>query len=369
MNRFNFPALVLISVALSACSPDDDDEENLPEPDPGLEVLGGNTHSADNVEITDLFGSDDLETPMDLAFHPTESDQLWIVSQGGPHMTIISDASTDDWSSKNESDATSAHFMVKPAGLAFGTDDRLATIHEEDETTPYTGDAPGTFMGPTLWTSVADDFDGGHGSHYDMLHNSPNGVGIAWEADNIYWIFDGYYESLTRYDFADDHGAGGSSHSDAEVLRYASGEVSYEEGVVSQLVFDAESELLYIADAGNSRVAVLDTTSGDVGDRVNPNYDGSTQNEMDDADIWTLIDSDSGLEQPAGLAIYDGLIYVVDHATSFVWAFDLDGEVVDWLETGIEANSLQGIEFDSEGRIVLADSQENRVLRISDLAE
>ena len=35
-------------------------------------------------------------------------------------------------------------------------------------------------MGPTLWDGNLNIYDGGHASHLDMLHNSPNGAGIAW---------------------------------------------------------------------------------------------------------------------------------------------------------------------------------------------
>lgn len=83
-----------------------------------------------------------------------------------------------------------------------------ATAQEEEEPTPYTGNAPWDFMGLTLFTATPSDFDGGHGRHYDMLHNSPNGAGIAWEADNVYWVFDGNNKSLTRSNFNQNHDAG-----------------------------------------------------------------------------------------------------------------------------------------------------------------
>ncbi len=376
MRHLNLSALATAAGAsfLFACTPPSDDSskdvpsEEEEETDPGLEILGGNTHSPDGVALSEVIGSDTVSRPMDLAFHPTNPGQLWIVNQTNHSMSIISDADTDNWSDESVSHPTGAHFMVQPAGLAFGDNGNLATIHEEDETTPYTEGAPGTFMGPTMWPSDTDTFDGGHSSHLDMLHNSPNGVGIAWEDENIYWIFDGYHASLTRYDFADDHGGGGADHSDGEVLRYVEGEVGYEPGVSSNLVFDPGSNLLYVADSGNGRIAVLDTTSGSTGGAVYPNYDWSTQYQIDDADLWTLVDGDTaGLQIPSGLALHDEMIFVVDHATSFIWAFDLEGEVVDWLETGIEPYSLMGIDFDAEGRLYVADAQADRVMRISAL--
>jgi len=353
---------VVVLALLFACKPGDDD----PEVDPGLAVLGGNTHSVANVKFSEMLGSGDLNTPMSLALHPT-SGELWIVNQGDPSMTIVSNVDAAMWSVQNKSHATSAHFMVRPAGLAFGEDGWLATVHEEDETTPFTDGLAGTFMGPTLWTSDSSEFDGGHLTHYDMLHNSPNGVGIAWESGNTYWVFDGYHTSLTRYDFGDDHDAGGTDHSDGDVLRYAEGLIGYEPGVASHLAFDAASNLLYVADSANGRIAVLDTTSGTIGGHISPNYDGSSQRSVDGAELSTLAAGSAGLQVPAGLVLHDDMLFVVDHATSFIWAFDLDGEVVDWLETGLEPYSVMGIDFDSHGRIYLTDMWLDRVMRISAL--
>ena len=59
-------------------------------------------------------------------------------------------------------------------------------------------------MGPTLWTNDGSIYNGGHATHYDMLHDSPNGAGIAWESGTAYWIFDGWHQSLTRYNFRND---------------------------------------------------------------------------------------------------------------------------------------------------------------------
>jgi hypothetical protein len=368
MIRFNTLALAAAagSVFLSACT--SEVEADIPLPDPGLAILGGGTHSADGVKMEDFLGSSHLDKPMDLAFHPSETGELWIVNQGSISMSIVADVTAENWSAQEKSDPSSDHFMVNPAGLAFGKDGRMATIHEEDETTPYTGGMEGTFMGPTLWTSDANDFDGGHASHYDMLHNSPNGVGIAWEDGNAYWVFDGYHEAISRFDFAGDHGAGGADHSDSEVLRYASGEVKYEPGVASHLAYDSVSQLLYIADSGNGRIAVLDTQSGTVGSTIGPNYDGGTQNKVKNADIWTFAEnSTADLEMPSGLAFHDEMIFVVDHATSIIWAFDLDGEVVDWLDTGVESDSLMGLDFDADGRLYVVDAASDKVLRISAL--
>lgn len=334
----------------------------------GLPLLGGYSHSVDNVSLTEVLSSDDLDVPMDLEFHPDEANEMWIGNQGDSSITIVTDMDSDNWTVTKKSDPTGLHFLASVSALAFGTDGMMATAHEEDEVTPYTGGAPGDFMGPTMWTSDKNEFDGGHLTHYDMLHNTPNGAGIAWEDDNIYWVFDGYHESLTRYDFNEDHGAGGTDHADGVVYRYVEGEVSYLPGVGSHMEYDAASKLLYVSDSGNGRIAVLDTTTGTIGSSINPNYDGSTQKMIEDASLSTFkAGAEFDLQTPSGILLHDDMIIVVDHATSIIWALDLKGNVVDWLETGIAANSLMGIDIDANGNLFVADVAANSVWRISAL--
>lgn len=364
MTRFHL--LVLATPLLPACTAGDEGP-GAAAADPGLAVLGGNTHDADSVDIEEVAGSSDkLDRPMDLAFHPDHPDQLWIVNQGGPSVTVVEQVGTDDrdaWVAKGD---CTEHFMAEPSALAFGTNGFLATSHEVAVATPCTGNAPGDFMGPTLWIADPAEFNADWASHYDMLHNSPNAVGIEWESANVYWVFDGYNQALTRYDFGEDHGGGGEDHSDAVVRRYVAGEVGYVPGVVSHLAFDAGSSRLYAADAGNGRVAVLDTTTGDEGSRIKPNYDDSDQREVDGADLRTLVDgAEHGLERPAGIALASDVLYVVDNATGRIAAFDLDGQVIDWLDSGLGDDALMGIAVDADGRLYVADAVGNRVLRIS----
>ena len=80
-------------------------------------------------------------------------------------------------------------------------------------------------MGPTLWSGESSTFDGGDESHLHMLHNSPSGKGIVWERQSRHWVFDGLHNAITIYDFHDDHGLGGSDHTNGEVARYVEGEV------------------------------------------------------------------------------------------------------------------------------------------------
>jgi hypothetical protein len=334
----------------------------------GLPVLGNNTHEMASVELLEIgTAADGLNVSRDLEFSPLNPNELWVVNRADDSAVIYFDPGTPQQTSQKYSGSGGEHFMAFPSALAMGDNGFMATIHEEDEQTQGPNGTPPDFMGPTLWGTDVNEFEGGHASHYDMLHNSPNGMGIAWQSGNIYWIFDGWHSAITVYDFQSDHGAAGADHSDGIVTRYVEGSVLWVENVPSHMEFDeATRTQLYIADTGNNRIAVLDTNTGAMGGNTFPNYDGSLQRRLDGAVITTLVDGGTlGMVAPSGLAVFDGHIYVSDNATSTIYAFTMEGEVVDWLVTGMPAGSLMGLEFDPEGRLYVADGLSNRVLRIA----
>ena len=260
-------------------------------------------------------------------------------------------------------DGSNTHFMARVSSLAFGADGNFATAHEEDQITQAV--TPADFMGPTLWDGNLNIYDGGHASHLDMLHNSPNGAGIAWETGNVYWIYDGYHQALTRYDFAQDHGRGGSDHSDGIIERYADGLMGYLPGVPSHIEWDASQSLLYVADAETGAIRVLNPNPASAGADINPNYDGTLQRIFNGSSLSTLIaKGTAGLDTPSGLALYDNRIYVTDYATGRIFAFDLNGEVVDYLDTG-RTTALMGMAIGSDGAIYVVDNATKEVLRIS----
>src|SRR4030095_8086057 len=185
---------------------------------------------------------------------------------------------------------------------------RVDTRHETHERTQGE-QTPPDFMGPTLWLSDLAFFDAGEASHLDMLHNSPDGMGIAWEKDLVFWVFDGWHSSITRYDFVHDHGPGGTDHSDGIISRYVEGDVERMPGVPSHM--EVDGGLLYFADTGHARIAVLDTASGTPGGNVGPNYDNCVMFAMDGAMLTTLVDGGTmGMTAPSGLGIHDGLVFV-----------------------------------------------------------
>lgn len=337
----------------------------------GLPVLGRNTHREDAVTVRVIATAEhSLATPRDVAFNPESPRELWVANYGDSSMTILRNAGADDQDFSNRAGPQHTHFMSHVSCLAFGTAGILATAHEEDDFTqgPPPRGTPADFMGPTLWLSGYDDFDGGHASHIDMLHNSPNAQGIAWEADNIYWVIDGYHHAITRYDFRAPHEPGGTDHSGALVQRFAEGEVGYLEGVSGHVEFDHDHDRVYFADPANHRIASLDPSKGRMTTTISPNYDGSTQRRMMGAVTTTLFDGATvGMMAPSGLALSGGNLYVSDNATSRIYAISLAGEVIDWvdLSASVPAGGLQGLTLDEQGRIYVVDSAGDRLLEIS----
>ncbi len=354
-------------------------------PSTPIPILGNGTHSITGAQIT-VIGttSDNLNVPRDLEFHPINTNQLWVANRADSSMIVFSNVGLADQSSQKIQSIFDGglHFLAQPSAISFAANGNFGSIHETDEETqgPLSqGGTPFDFMGPTLWTSDLNIFNAGHSGHLDMMHNSPNGMGIAWEKDNIYWVFDGFHSSITRYDFRLDHGPGGTWHDDGVVSRYVEGQVKRTPDVVSHLEFDKNNNLLYIADTGNQRIATLKTDSGTRGDDMQSEeiYDCfehpgqeitcADYHHMDNAVLTTFVDGSSfGIAQPSGLALHDSMVYVTDYRTGTIYAFTQEGELLDWLNLE-RPNSLGGIEFDSTGNLYVVDSKANEVIRISPL--
>jgi hypothetical protein len=332
----------------------------------GLPLLGNGKHTLDSISYSLVAGpADGLNRPRDIAVNPASPNDVWIVNYADSSMVIVKGLGTPQETKLKKMGFGNVHFMPRPSALAFGQTNRMATAHEEDRATQSS--TPADFMGPSLWPTDAT-FEAGHLSHMDMLHNSPNAVGIAWDRANIYWVFDGYHKSITRYDFANDHGPGGDDHSDGVITRCAEGQVGYFSGVSSGMELDQTTKLLYIADSGNRRIAVMNTMNTGAMTPINPNYDGATQNLMAGMTVTTLISSTtSPLRRPSGLALRDGILYVGDNETSKIYAFDLTGKLLDWVDLSAIVNTggLMGLDVDAKGNLFTVDALQNRAIRIT----
>ena len=114
---------------------------------------------------------------------------------------------------------------------------------------------------------------------------------------------------------------------------------------------------------------MIQTDTGQVGERIFPNYDGGSQRRVTGATVDTLISGRRvGMEQPAGLDLHDGTLYVSDHANSTIYAFSVEGEWLDRLDlSGAlgENGEVMGLEMGPNGSLYVATGSGNRVLRIS----
>jgi hypothetical protein len=383
--------LIFLPFVLVACDlkMDDTGMEGGPEEPMGIAALGGFTHDIASVTMTEIGGaSDGLKMPRDLAFSPAVDDELWVVSRTDDSATIFSGAGTDAQESRTVIDPYALHFMEEVSSVAFGAAlfegsdlPNFGTCHESMNTYNGWGEE-NEFMGPSLWSSDPDVFGESNpeaveywtsaygqytdlGSHIDMLHESPLCMGIAWETDNVYWVFNGLENAIDRVDFQEDHGVGWDDHNDGIVSQYVEGDVSRVPDVPSHLEMDATTAFLYIADTGNNAIKVLDTTTGTRGGNLYSEEPRVDHHNMDDAMMWTLIEgSEHDMVQPSGLAIVEDTLLITDHGTGVIHAFDLEGNPIDWLDTGLGEGALMGIIARSLDDIWVVDAKDDRVLRL-----
>ena len=323
--------------------------------------------------------SDDLEGPTDLEFHPGRTNELWIANQDTDSMTIVHNTGLPNQTSENREDAYSNHFLEEVSAIAFGAyhpefDWQWGSAQETANT--YCGQgAPNNFMGPTLWPSalthyaVENQNNNLLGSHIDMNHESPFGVGIAHDHDNVYWYNDGYYGELVMYDFAEDHDTGYDDHSDALVHRYTEVEIGHLMGVPGHMVLDKSNGILYIADPADGRVLWVNTddastTSVDMMDhpsRMEPlaEYENVTNVE------WGVLAS--GLDRPSGIALDGDELYVSQNGNGAIVAYDLatDGKSAEELASlQTTAVSIMGLEIGPNGHLYYVDHGMFEVVRI-----
>lgn len=334
------------------------------------------SYGEDQPDITQIADrSDGINEPSDLEFHPVadRSTELWVLSPGAPrmggHTTIFADPMTDPDNRKSPRDGNASHFMALATSLAFGDNGYWASAQGVLDAN-FSG---GKFTGPSLWPSdmsiytvegkpASAEFNG---SHLDMVHQSPMGMGIAHERDNIYWVFDGYHNTLVQYDFADPHYPGGDDHSDARVRRFNEPSVSMSRytNVPCHLEYDKNTDWLYVSDPGNKRVIKVNTKSGNktISKTGVINFEPlAFYEELDGVEFEVI--ADKGLEMPSGLALVENRVFVGDYETGIIHCFDINTfEELGRFET---ERGLTGLEIGPDGKIWFTNSINNTVSRI-----
>jgi len=335
-------------------------------------------------EVVIATASSQLDIPRDLEFHPNPSRQneLWVVNRATDSITIISNAGQPGQSSDNRKDAFGYHFMEEVGAIAFGQshtefDYIFATAQETRNT--YDGQAPpDNFMGPALWPSSLSHFaienqnngNGRLGSHLDMLHESPNGMGIAHDSGNAYWYNDGYYEELVYYDFQNDHDTGGDDHDDGIVRRYVEITPTRSANIPGHMILDKTNGILYISDTGADRILWVNTHDTST---TSTNIMGSNT-QMDPvlaeySEIrgveWGVLTT--SLSSPSGIALHGDTLFVSQNANGKISAFNLtsDGKSASHMQTvNTNANSIMGLEVGPNDKLWYVDAGLNRVVRL-----
>lgn len=307
-----------------------------------------------------------LDVPRDLAFHPTR-DELWTVNRETDSTVIYFHPGMVTQSSQNLTDGYAMHFMEEPSAIAFGEPGFFGTCGESRNT--YNGQAPpNDYMGPVLWSDdlavYAQPSGTELGSHLDMLHESPNCMGMAWDTGNVYWVFDGHNANLVRYDFDQDHGPGNDNHGDGIVRRFTDIELTRQPDVISDMVIDHTTGLLYIADTATGRILWVDTTTGAMtGDLDSIESGGAAPDEYTE---WRGAKSGlvaRNLDAPSGLALDGNRLFVTEHGRGSITVFDLDEEkAIGRLDT--PATSIMGIELGPDGKLWYVDAGSNELVRV-----
>lgn len=417
MRRFslslNFYTVAALTFALGACSPDattSDDDGGTPAcsdnsqciddaagpycmPDAGEcapaplgGLIGWGDGSLQSVGIAQVYAPEQALEVTDIAFHPDRPNELWVLRRFSPStapcdqnnataagcnalegsIAVVTDPGTEQVVASTYTDPNAWHFMRRPSAFAFGNNATFATAAEA-RTGNYLDDAI-DYIGPSLWSSNLDLFavqpPGKNGSHLDMLHTSPFGMGIAHEIDNVYWVFNGQKGSIDRYDFHGDHGPGNADHGDGEVARYVEGQLTRRENVPSHMVFDPSDGSLFIADTGAGRVMRLDTKSGTPGGAMQPNYDNLAVAQMMNGAVLDVVVPPGTISAPSGLALHDAVLYVTDNASGLIHAYSLTGEPLRTLDTGLAAGNLASFTISPDGKGYYADQLVGAIYRI-----
>ena len=333
------------------------------------------------VEVIISDTSDNISSPTDLEFHPGRVNELWVANKATDSITIVHNTGLDNQTSETRLDVNRNHFLEEVSAISFGSyhpefDWQWGSAQESLNT--YNGQGnPNYFMGPALWPSSLDHFavenqnneDGLLGSHIDMLHESPYGVGIAHDYDNVYWYNDGYYGELVRYDFMMDHDTGGHNHSDGVVQRYSEIQLNHSYGTPGHMVLDKETDILYISDAGGDRVIWVNTndttyqTENIMNDssRLEPL---SEYSRISGVEWGVLIE---GVNRPSGIALDGDQLFVSLNEDNSIVSYNLNSDGKSAVEVAIintSASSIMGIEIGPKGHLFYVDNARDEVVRV-----
>ena len=344
---------------------------------PGIpNIIDGYLQLSPIMQTVIVDGGDQVAVPRDLDFHPELTRyELWVINKetensGGSTVTIW-DAGKANQTSEWKTDGNAWHFMSLPTAIAFSNDNfNFGTTTGVYDANHNGGDP---FTGPSLWSSdplIYAQPSGGNGSHIDMLHEAPECQGMAHESGNAFWVFDGYNNDITYFDFVDDHGPGADFHGDAIIRRFPEAVVAKDpnDHIVSHLARDHRNDWLYVVDHGNDRVFRMDVTTGT--ETGIPSW-GPWEPLVEYTEYTGLVQEDvvtTGLIEPSGIALIEDRMLVTDHANGDIIVYDIDATPVTELgriQTGTPG--IMGITIGPEGHIWYVNATTSEVVRLDAL--
>ncbi len=323
---------------------------------------------------TIVTSTDQVSLPRDLDFKPF-SNELWVVNKGGTDgssVVIVHNAGLPGQTDEYRKDTHSSHFMRVASAMAFSENGEWAAVSEIQSTAGGTS----TFMGPALWsadpnifaTVFQNNWVNGMplGSHRDMLHQSPFAMGIASDSAKVYWVMDGHFGNIVRYDFVQDHGPGYDDHSSGKIWRYTDVPVSRVAGIPSHMAVDHENRWLYFIDGGTKQIKRLAMNSGGVtGNLSAPNETLASYKKVEGATVEVVDTWTSG--QPCGMDYTNGRLIVSDNTTGDIKLYDVSGTptLMGTITTG--QAGIMGVKVGPDSRIWFVNYTGNKVVRIDPL--
>lgn len=366
-----FKIFIFISVSLpmfiSSCKKDKLEDPPVDLTSQVPEFFGSNKQNPTFTLIAD--GQSKIKEPQDLDFNPKRSNELWVINKGtelsGGSTVMFTQVGKENQKYDYRQDGNAWHFMSLPSALSFSSTGNWATSANVLDA----NHAGGTFTGPTLWSGDLNIYakyagPGTNGSHLDMLHGSPFSMGIESEMDNVYWIFDGYYNQIVRYDFAADHGPGNHIHDDGKIFRYPEMKVKRDPNIPSHLVFDEKQQWLYVVDGGNKRILRMLAHSG-IQSKQLPLINEILADHWEMSGlVWEVfIPANAGLVSPSGIEIKGNRLFVTDYDNGDIICYDTNsGAELSRVQSG--ERGIMGITIGPDGKLYFVNAISNKIIRI-----
>ena len=336
----------------------------------------------------------------------TAGEEAWVVNAHNHSVSIVSAVGTADATTFSRRDRGYFHYMANATALSFnavadsGRDadkDTFASFAtcQNSLNTYLDTHVPNYFMGPTLYDTSPEhpnlvtregaecsDADACYFLHSDMLHEAPDCVGIVHDPETataygtVFWAVDAFLNDVVRFDFQQPHGPGNMDHSYAAVRRFVDVDVRPDPALHAGMVVDAATRSLFVSSAEAGEILRVDADSGAFsrsargGDGAGvPEYPAFSSRlpsfEYSVYECTTQTVFASGLDRPTGLALADGVLYVAEHATGAIVAFEVaSGARLGAFETG-RPGALQGMDVSAAGTLYAVDGAADELLEVA----